>query len=149
MRRYMALCLIMLISYSIYIFKQNSAVACGGGGGCSKPSASFTMEPPAGPYGYMEAGTEIVFDASASSDGQSSITCTWDFGDGTASGEVVTHTFEAAGVYDVVLTVTDSDCSVGCCPDKQDTETRTMRASSSSGACGWTTPCQCCELGFY
>ncbi|MBN2416269.1 PKD domain-containing protein [bacterium] len=51
----------------------------------------------------------VLFDGSASSDGDGSITAfSWDFGDGaTGSGKSVDHVFDHPGVYRVVLAVTD------------------------------------------
>lgn len=68
------------------------------------PTPSFTMEPATG-----QAPLEVDFDASASTDDDGSIVSySWDFDDGaTASGVTATHTFSDAGVYEVVLTVTD------------------------------------------
>ncbi|MFC5136487.1 MULTISPECIES: PKD domain-containing protein [Haloferacaceae] len=70
------------------------------------PTASFTANPSS-----PEAGEEVSFDASASSDSNGSIeSYEWDFDDGaTATGEQVTNTFDSAGEYDVELTVTDDD----------------------------------------
>ena len=70
-------------------------------------------QPPVASYTFDSekpmAGEEITFDASASYDPDGEITSwEWDFGDGeTASGEVVTHSYSAAGDYTVTLTVTD------------------------------------------
>ena len=51
----------------------------------------------------------ITFDASASTDDGSITKYAWEFGDGTplATGEIVAHTFTAAGSYTVALWVTD------------------------------------------
>jgi PKD repeat protein len=60
------------------------------------------------------AGTELSFDATGSvvsnlPEGNVAVGWSWDFGDGeTASGEVVTHTYDKAGTYTLELTVTDS-----------------------------------------
>jgi plastocyanin len=57
-------------------------------------------------------GEQVEFDGSGSFGplGADIVAWDWDFDDGeTASGEVVTHAFAAAGTYDVVLTVTDAD----------------------------------------
>ena len=51
----------------------------------------------------------LVFDGSPSSDqDQDALSYQWDFGDGTsASGAVVTHSFELPGTYTALLTVSD------------------------------------------
>jgi len=57
----------------------------------------------------------VVFNASASSDVTSSISSySWNFGDGnTDTGEVVSHSFENPGVFDIVLTVEDGAGNTG------------------------------------
>ncbi len=75
------------------------------------PSFIFT---PNGP----EVGQVVTFDASGTQDEGRSCTdqCTfvWDFGtEGTATGRIVTHTFQAGGTIVVTLKVTDSANSVG------------------------------------
>ncbi len=86
--------------------------ACGGGSGngeqqpASAPVAAFTVSPPDG-----MAPLPVVLDAGSSQAGADPLTdFSWNFGDGEspAVGEVVTRTFEEAGDYEVVLTVTDA-----------------------------------------
>jgi len=69
------------------------------------PRAQFTANPP---FDYPPL--EVEFDASASSSPNGTIVSyEWDFDDGgTATGAIVTHTFDEKGVYSVTLTVTDS-----------------------------------------
>ena len=55
-----------------------------------------------------ETGTQISFDASASTDDGTIVGWAWEFGDGqTASTEKATHAYQNAGAYLVRLTVTD------------------------------------------
>jgi chitinase len=54
-------------------------------------------------------GVSITFTATAN-DGA---TYSWDFDDGTASGRVVSHTFDSAGSYTVILTVQRSGDTKG------------------------------------
>ncbi|RLF52970.1 MAG: hypothetical protein DRN24_02365, partial [Thermoplasmata archaeon] len=63
-----------------------------------------------GPYS-ANLGAPVYFDGSGSSDPNNDIVSySWDFGDGSSgSGKYVTHTYDAAGVYNVTLTVTDDD----------------------------------------
>jgi len=63
----------------------------------------------AGPDQLAEPGVPLSFDGSASSDPDGALVqYTWDFGDGQqGQGEVVLHTYAAAGLYVVTLTVTD------------------------------------------
>ncbi|MES9991383.1 MAG: PKD domain-containing protein [Candidatus Thiodiazotropha sp.] len=63
---------------------------------------------PSGPYA-ANVGEELLFDGTASSDADGDIiSYEWDFGDGTtATGATPSHTYLAAGSYNVTLTVTD------------------------------------------
>jgi PKD repeat protein len=58
-----------------------------------------------------QAGEELAFDASGSSDPDGQIArYEWDFGDGaTATGQQVRHTYAQAGRYTLTLRVTDND----------------------------------------
>ncbi|SEL20596.1 PKD domain-containing protein [Blastococcus sp. DSM 46786] len=83
--------------------------------------------PPAAAFGTAGKGLAAEFDGSASADPDGSITgYSWDFGDGaTGSGVTATHTYAAAGTYEVRLTVTDDDGATG-------TVTQAVAVSSSS-----------------
>jgi VCBS repeat-containing protein len=65
---------------------------------------------PGGPY-LGVINTAIPFDGSLSSDPENDpLTYAWDFGDGdggTATGATPAHSYTAAGIYDVCLTVND------------------------------------------
>jgi PKD repeat protein len=71
-----------------------------GASGNVAPTASFTSS---------VNGLAVAVDASASTDPDGSIASfAWDFGDGqTGTGATASHTYAAAGTYDVKLTVTD------------------------------------------
>lgn len=67
------------------------------------PKADFFYSPTA-----PREGDTILFDGSASSDDGQIVSYAWNFGDGdTGSGIRPGHSYEAAGTYNVVLTVTD------------------------------------------
>ena len=71
------------------------------------PVAAFTATPTSG-----HIPLEVSFDASTSTppDGATLTDYSWDFGDGnTASGETTSHTYDTAGTFTVVLTITDSN----------------------------------------
>jgi PKD repeat protein len=69
------------------------------------PTADFTVSP-TNPF----AGDLVTFNAQTSraASGRRIVSYQWDFGDtGTATGEVVTHTFQNARSFTIVLRVTD------------------------------------------
>ena len=67
------------------------------------PSAQFDFDPSGG-----TAPLRVTFDASASTDPDGNISSyQWDFDGVKDSGQVVIHTFEYAGLYEVTLTVKD------------------------------------------
>lgn len=69
------------------------------------PVALFTTSTNTG-----NAPFTVTFDATGSSDDNGIAAYSWNFGDGsaTASGEIVEHTYDEQGDYNVVLTVTDT-----------------------------------------
>ena len=80
-------------------------------GGATAPTASFTW-----------VATDLTVDfTDTSTDGDGTVTgWSWDFGDGASSPvQNPQHTYAAAGVYSVVLTVTDND-------DATDNSTQTV-----------------------
>lgn len=69
------------------------------------PSAAFSVDP-ASPA----VGADVTFDASNSEDPDGELAdYEWVVDGETLSGETATHAFDAAGDYDVTLTVTDDD----------------------------------------
>ena len=76
------------------------------------PIASLTASPSEG-----VSPLAVDFDASASSDSDGSIASyEWDFGDGDSgqgSSPLASHTYDSAGSYTVLLTVTDNDGATG------------------------------------
>lgn len=79
----------------------------GGGGG--PLAASFTWTPPA-----PKAGEAVSFNGSSSTGSPEGYE--WNFGDGTpnASGSITSHTFAAAGTYNVRLSVRKQGSGPGC-----------------------------------
>ena len=68
------------------------------------PNASFSVTP--GTSGI--APFTVIFNASGSTDDRGIASYSWDFGDNTyGSGVLTTHTYSNAGIYIVILTVTD------------------------------------------
>ncbi len=80
----------------------------GGGTGNRPPVARLTSSVTSG-----TAPLVVQFDGTASSDlDGDTLTYSWNFGDNTtASGSVVSHTYNQAGTYSVVLTVSDGSLS--------------------------------------
>ena len=75
------------------------------------PTASFVFSPSAPP-----TTTTVQFNAAASTApaGRTITGYAWNFGDSsTGTGVTTSHTFTTAGIYNVVLTVTDSDGATG------------------------------------
>jgi len=72
--------------------------------GNTPPIANFSYSPT-----DPKVGDIICFNASSSHDPDGEIVnYTWDFGDGNVSyGEIVTHAYSSAGIYNVTLTVRD------------------------------------------
>ena len=70
---------------------------------------------PTAAFSWTAASLEVSFDSSDSVDPDGSIVSrTWDFGDGnTGVGVSPSHTYAAAGTFDVTLTVTDNDGDTG------------------------------------
>lgn len=64
----------------------------------------------AGSDQIVTTASTVTFDGSLSKDEEGPISSyNWDFGDGTiASGQIVTHTYSIKGIYQVILTVTDT-----------------------------------------
>ena len=68
-------------------------------------------QPPVASFTSSHTDLTATFDASASSDPEgSTLTYSWDFGDGSAAGTGVnpSHTYGSAGNYNVILTVKDT-----------------------------------------
>lgn len=92
-------------------------------GGNLSPSAKFSANPASG-----LAPLKVTFDASASSDPDGSIgSYAWDFGDGTTgTGQIVDHTYNSAGSFTAILTVTDNNSA-------QATASQTISVQSTGG----------------
>lgn len=72
-------------------------------------TSTAANQPPVAAFNYTCAGLGCSFDASGSSDPDGGIVnYAWDLGDGnSASGITASHSYAAAGSYNVVLSVTD------------------------------------------
>lgn len=89
---------------------------CGGGGGGGNtptgqaPNAQFTATPTIGSFPLS-----VSFDATLSSDSDGTIASyQWDFGDGSVgSGVTIQHTYNTAGPFTAMLTITDNEGLTG------------------------------------
>jgi PKD repeat protein len=87
--------------------------ACGGGDSSTPNTPSQPVSPPVGSFTVSPTGAAVVsatvmaFNATASDPSGSALTYTWDFGDGQRglTGQNVTHVFDTAGTFTVVLTI--------------------------------------------
>jgi PKD repeat protein len=80
---------------------SSNVISVGSGG----PSAVFTFAPTS-----PTTGQQVAFDASQSraATGRTIVSYSWNFDDGsTGAGVQPTHTYNAAGTYNVLLTITD------------------------------------------
>jgi PKD repeat protein len=72
------------------------------------PIANFTYSPQ-----FPKPGETVIFNASASTpDGGTIVSYHWNFGDGntaTTTDPIITHTYSFSGLFNVTLTITDSD----------------------------------------
>ena len=84
---------------------------CGGGTTSTPPTTGAPVANAGGPY-TGTVGIQVVFNGGGSYDprnGQAITVYAWDFGDGkTGTGIQPTHTYSAAGTFNVSLTITDS-----------------------------------------
>jgi hypothetical protein len=72
--------------------------------------ASPGNQPPVAGFTYTCGGTACGFDAGSSLDDTGISEYAWNFGDGgSATGQIVQHTFASQGSYSVMLAVTDED----------------------------------------
>jgi PKD repeat protein len=81
--------------------------------------------PPVAAFTAATDDLEVSLDASASTDPDGPVSYAWNFGDGeTGSGETTSHTYAAAGTYQVELTVTDG-------PGLSDSETKSVTVAAN------------------
>jgi PKD repeat protein len=80
------------------------------------------------------AGEPVTFDASGSSDPDGTIfTHTWRFGDGTTlGGETVQHTYASGDLYNVILTVTDTEGASKSTTTVADIGTNSLRPTADA-----------------
>jgi len=95
----------------------------------SSPSEPVN-DPPTAAFSSSTAGLTVTFaDQSTDSDG-SIASCSWDFGDGSASTERnPTHSYAGNGIYTVSLTVSDDDGATA-------TATASVRVKKTGGSSG-------------
>ena len=92
----MLLIMVVLSPGCLEVFNTNSA-----------PTATFSVQE----SGTLKAGMLLHFDATGSSDAEGdSLTYSWNFGDtNTGTGLTTSHTYNSAGDYTVILSVSDGE----------------------------------------
>ena len=86
-----------------------------GGATATQSNAVTVNSPPVASFNFSCRGLRCIFDGSASTDSDGTVTnYVWNFGDGaTGSGAMVTHSYAGPGTYTVTLTVTDNGGATG------------------------------------
>jgi hypothetical protein len=88
----------------------------GPSGGFNQPGSSAQLlftSPPSEMPNPAVAGSEVRFSVAATSSNGGSLTYAWDFGDAVSgTGDSTTHVYAAAGVFTVVLTVSNGTQSI-------------------------------------
>lgn len=81
--------------------------ACGGGGSAPPPSVELVADPE-----VCDVPCQVLLDSGVEARADDGLTFTWDVGSGPVEGDArLLHTFEAAGTYEVALTVSGSSGS--------------------------------------
>ncbi len=97
-------------TFTVTAVDASMNAATGTGSFASQDTTNPTAS--AGPDQTVQAGATVTFDGSASSDNHGVANWTWTFTEGgqtrTLYGASPTHTFAAAGTYDVTVRVTDA-----------------------------------------
>jgi PKD repeat protein len=108
------------------------------------PTNRAPLADPGGPYSG-DTGAEIRFDGSASSDPDGdALMYSWDFGDRTTgTGATPTHSYAAAGVYEVSLIVSDGQLDSVAATTRVDVVDRV--ASQPDDAALYDTYCLACH----
>jgi len=108
----------------------------GGAGGNHGGGTNNTHQKPHADAGGLYFGAmnrTLLFNASKSNDSDGKIiSYTWSFGDGTTgNGKLVTHIYKKAGVYTLILTVTDNHSLV-------DNDSTLVSITNDSDGDGWS-----------
>ncbi|MAA75175.1 MAG: subtilisin [Salinisphaeraceae bacterium] len=96
--------------------------------------------PPTAAFVFSCSDLDCDFDGSSSTDDISSLTYSWNFGDGASldSREAPDHSYASAGSYTVTLTVTDGI-------NQSDSLSRTVTVTAAAGGGGGSSGCVGCE----
>ncbi len=110
-----------------------------------RPTPAAPNVPPVASFTSSCVAADCVFDATASSDSDGSITSyTWTFGDGhTAASSQPAHTYSASGNYDVTLTVTDDSGGARASPTRS-----TSRRADVPPTAAFTSTCTALSCTF-
>ena len=109
-------------------------------------AAQAPVARPGGPYSGV-VGSAVALNGSTSSDGDGTVVSyAWDFGDGTIGiGATPSHTYIAAGLYTVTLTVTDNSGLTGSATTTANIGTSTPPPPVFDGLALYDTNCSACH----
>ncbi len=100
-------------------------------------SAPPSNSPPTAFFTFSCNQLTCSFDASGSTDDGTIVDYSWNYGDGSSGGGMTTvHPYDAAGTYDVTLTVTDDAAATGTTTGQVQAKNKGKSSGSSDAGGG-------------